>query len=63
MSKPITDFIALLQRANLRKDKEVRLSIDDANKLHSAISNLLIELKDCETPKGPRIIDGGRFKS
>jgi hypothetical protein len=62
MSKPIQDFIALVQRSNLKKDKDIRMSIDDANKLNAAIGMLLLELKDCQTPKGPRIIDGGRFK-
>jgi len=62
MSKPIQDFIALVQRSNLKKDKDIRLSIDEANKLNAAIGLLLLELKDCQTPKGPRIIDGGRFK-
>lgn len=62
MSKPIQDFIALVQRSNLKKDKDIRMSIDDANKLNAAIGMLLLELKECQTPKGPRIIDGGRFK-
>jgi hypothetical protein len=62
MSKPIQDFITLVQRSNLKKDKDIRMSIDDANKLNAAIGMLLLELKDCHTPKGPRIIDGGRFK-
>jgi hypothetical protein len=62
MSKPIQDFIALVQRSNLKKDKDIRMSIDDANKLNAAIGMLLLELKDCQPPKGPRIIDGGRFK-
>lgn len=62
MSKPIQDFIALVQRSNLKKDKDVRMSIDDANKLNAAIGMLLLELKECQTPKGPRVIDGGRFK-
>ncbi len=62
MSKPIQDFIALVQRSNLKKDKDIRLSMDEANKLNAAIGLLLLELKDCQTPKGPRIIDGGRFK-
>lgn len=62
MAKAIENFIAIVQRANLRKDTDVRLSIDDANKLHTAISNLLLELKECQNPSGPRIINGGTFK-
>lgn len=62
MSKPIQDFITLVQRSNLKKDKDIRMSIDDANKLHAAIALLLLELKESQNPKGPRIIGGGTFK-
>jgi hypothetical protein len=61
MNKPIKDFLLLVQRANLTKEASVRLSIDDANKLHTSITELLLELKSNSGPQ-TRIIDGGRFK-
>ncbi len=61
MNNELKKFFALVSRSNLKKDKEVRLSMDDANKLHTSISNLLLELRECENPKGPRIINGGNF--
>lgn len=62
MNKDIKKFLALVSRANLKRDTEVRLSINDANSLHTAISNLLLDLRDCENPKGPRVLNGGKFK-
>lgn len=62
MNSEFKKFFALVSRANLKRDKEVRLSIDDANKLHTAISNLLLDLRDCENPSGPRVLNGGSFK-
>lgn len=61
MNNELKKFFALVSRANLKRDKEVRLTLDEANKLHTAISNLLLELRDCENPTGPNVINGGRF--
>lgn len=57
----IRKFIALTNRATLKNEKQVRMSIEDATKLNTEISLLLLELK--ETEAGPKTItlDGGKF--
>lgn len=60
--KPITDFFSIVQRANLRKDNDVRLTIDEANKLHTAISVLLARLTtESDSPTVGKILGGKKF--
>ncbi len=57
----IKKFIATTARANQKNERQVRMSLEEATKLQTEISLLLLELKEAE--KGPRIttLDGGKF--
>lgn len=59
--KSIHDFLTLVRRANAKEAKDIRMSIKDANDLHTALTQLLLESKqkDLHTT---RVIDGGGFK-
>jgi|TARA_B100000035_G_C21024828_1_gene565710 hypothetical protein len=60
MYKKLKDFIAIINRANLRGETSIRLTIADANEIENEIARLLLELK--EGNKGDNILDGGQFK-
>ncbi len=60
MYKKLKDFIAIINRANLRGETSIRLTIADENEIENEIARLLLELK--EGNKGDNILDGGQFK-
>lgn len=60
--KAIKDFLAIVRNASIRNDKQVRLSLHDAQKLQTEISMLLLELKEADTTTEITIFDGGKFK-
>jgi len=61
MYKELQDFVSIVKRANQKGAKDVRISIEDANNLHAALSQLLLEHNENEKVNN-RVIDGGRFK-
>lgn len=58
----IKDFVKLTRRMNLRGDKHLRITIDEANELQAELSLLLLELIDSENNTVPSVIHGGNFK-
>ena len=59
MHKMIKNFISLVRNANLRKENSIKLSIDEANKLQTEITLLLVELKEQQSET--KTLDGGKF--
>ena len=57
----IKNFLLLVNRTNIKKEKQVRMTIEDATKLHTEISLLLLELKESEKPSTTTTLDGGKF--
>ena len=55
----IKNFISLVRNANLRKENSIKLSIDEANKLQTEITLLLVELKEQQSET--KTLDGGKF--
>mgnify|MGYP001307739539 FL=1 len=62
MYDKLKQFIATVNRSNMRKDTSIRLSIEEANEIQSDITKLLLELKERETSGGTITIDGGEFR-
>ena len=62
MYKNLKDFIAIVNRANLRGETSIRLSIDIANGVESKLAQLLLELKESDKDKNITL-DGGQFQS
>tara|TARA_A200000159_G_scaffold65923_1_gene60995 strand:+ start:9259 stop:9447 length:189 start_codon:yes stop_codon:yes gene_type:complete len=62
MYKNLKDFIAIVNRANLRGETSIRLSIDIANGIESELAQLLLELKESDKDKNITL-DGGQFQS
>ena len=60
--KNLKDFIAIVNRANLRGETSIRLSIDIANGVESELAQLLLELKESDKDKNITL-DGGQFQS
>lgn len=62
-TKPIKNFIELVRKAQLKKDRTIKLSIDDATNLQAELSLLLLELKDSKKEDNSvQTLDGGSFK-
>ena len=60
--KNIKNFVAKVTRASLKEEKHIRMTIDDAHKLHAEINMLLLELKETsETANKTITLDGGNF--
>ena len=57
----IKNFLASVNRAPIKGDKHVRMTLEDATKLHTEISLLLLELKESEKPSTITTLDGGKF--
>jgi len=53
--------LAVVNRATLKGEKHIRMTTDDATKLHTEISLLLLELKESERPARITTLDGGNF--
>lgn len=61
MYNKLKEFVSIVNRANLRKQTDIRLSINDANEIMSELTKLLLELEAKGKDKGSTIIDGGGF--
>ena len=62
MYKNLKDLIAIINRANLRSETSLRLSIEQANGLENELAQLLLELKEGNKDKD-QTLDGGNFQS
>jgi len=61
MYETIKTFLAIVNRGVQRKDKQVKLSIEDAVKMQTEISMLLLELKNSTKTETNSTYDGGKF--
>jgi len=61
MYETIRNFLAIVNRGVQRKDKQVKLSIEDAVKMQTEISMLLLELKNSTKTETSNTYDGGKF--
>ena len=57
----IKSFLMSVNKSAVRKDTHIRISIEDAVKLQTELSLLLIELKDTNTTPKTVTFDGGKF--
>ncbi len=62
MYKSLKDLIAIINRANLRGDTSIRLSIEQAKGIENELATLLLELKESDKDKD-QVLDGGKFQS
>ncbi len=62
MYKNLKDLIAIINRANLRGDTSIRLSIEQAKGIENELATLLLELKESDKDKD-QVLDGGKFQS
>ena len=62
MYKKLKEFISIVNRANLRKENDIRESINDANEIVSDLTKLLLEKEEVANNKGSIVIDGGEFR-
>ena len=61
MYDKLKQFIATVNRSNMKGETSIRLSIQEANEIHHDITKLLLELKD-KGDNGGIVIDGGNFR-
>jgi hypothetical protein len=61
MYETITKFLSIVNRGVQRKETQVKLSIEDAVKLQTELSTLLLELKQSNNSSTTNIYDGGKF--
>jgi hypothetical protein len=61
MYETIRNFLAIVNRGVQRKDKQVKMSIEDAVKMQTEISMLLLELKNSTKTETNSTYDGGKF--
>jgi len=61
MYETIRNFLAIVNRGVQRKDNQVKLSIEDAVKMQTEISMLLLELKNSTKTETNSTYDGGKF--
>lgn len=57
----IKNFVVSVNRATLKNEKQLRMTIEDATKLNTEISLLLLELKETEKGSRTTTLDGGNF--
>ncbi len=57
----IKSFLMSVNKATIRKDPQIRISIEDAVKLQTELSLLLMELKDKNKSQSTVTFDGGKF--
>ena len=62
MYKKLKEFVSIVNRANLRKETDISLSINDANEIVSDLTKLLLEKEEVAKNKGSTVIDGGGFR-
>ena len=61
MYDKLKQFIATVNRSNMKGETSIRLSIQEDNEIHHDITKLLLELKD-KGDNGGIVIDGGDFR-
>ena len=61
MYDKLKQFIATVNRSNMKGETSIRLSIQEANEIHHDITKLVLELKD-KGDNGGIVIDGGDFR-
>jgi hypothetical protein len=61
MYETITKFLSIVNRGVQRKETQVKLSIEDAVKMQTEISMLLLELKNSTKTETSNTYDGGKF--
>jgi|SaaInl85LU_5_DNA_1037374.scaffolds.fasta_scaffold42060_3 hypothetical protein len=59
----IKSFLMSVNKAAVRKDAQIRMSMEDAIKLQTELSLLLLELKDTNKTPETVIFDGGKFNA
>ncbi len=61
MYDKLKQFIATVNRSNIKGESSIRLSIKEANEIQHDITKLLLELKE-QSSSGGIVIDGGDFR-
>jgi hypothetical protein len=61
MYDKLKQFIATVNRSNIKGESSIRLSIKEANEIQHDITKLLLELKE-QSGSGGIVIDGGDFR-
>jgi len=61
MYETITKFLSIVNRGVQRKETQIKLSIEDAVKLQTELSMLLLELKQTDNSSTTNTYDGGKF--
>ena len=61
MYETITKFLSIVNRGVQRKETQVKLSIEDAVKMQTELSMLLLELKQSNNSNTDKTYDGGNF--
>lgn len=61
MYETITKFLSIVNRGVQRKETQVKLSIEDAVKMQTELSMLLLELKQSNSSNVEKTYDGGKF--
>lgn len=61
MYETIKNFLAIVNRGVQRKDKQVKITIEDAVRMQTEISMLLLELKDSNKKETTKTYDGGKL--
>ena len=61
MYDKLKQFIATVNRSNIKGESSIRLSIKEANEIQHDITKLLLELKE-HSGSGGIVIDGGDFR-
>ena len=61
MYETITKFLSIVNRGVQRKESQIRITIEDAVKMQTEISMLLLELKETNKSDTDQTYDGGKF--
>lgn len=61
MYETITKFLSIVNRGVQRKESQIRIAIEDAVKMQTEISMLLLELKETNKSDTDKTYDGGKF--
>jgi len=61
MYETIKKFLSIVNRGVQRKETQVKLSIEDAVKMQTELSMLLLELKQSNNSNVDKTYDGGKF--
>lgn len=61
MYETITKFLSIVNRGVQRKESQIKITIEDAVKMQTEISMLLLELKETNKSDTDKTYDGGKF--